>query len=65
MASMHAVLQGLNANNHKAAMEVARLPEMIKGFGHVKARNLQLARAQWPLAMQTFHAATEGEKLAA
>jgi hypothetical protein len=38
---------------------------MIKGFGHVKARNLQLARAQWPLAMQTFHAATEGEKLAA
>ena len=65
MASMDDVLESLNANNHKAAMEVARIPEMVKGFGHVKARNLLLARTQWPLAMQAFHAAGDGEKLAA
>jgi indolepyruvate ferredoxin oxidoreductase len=63
--SMDVVLQSLNANNHAAAMEVARLPEMIKGFGHVKARNLLLARGQWTVAMQAFHVAGNSEKLAA
>jgi indolepyruvate ferredoxin oxidoreductase len=30
-----------------AALEIARIPEQIKGFGHVKARNLAAARERW------------------
>jgi indolepyruvate ferredoxin oxidoreductase len=29
------------------AYKLAQLPEGIKGFGHVKARNLQVVQAQW------------------
>ncbi len=40
-------LTRLNAENHCQAVELARIPEQIKGFGHVKARHLQAARAKW------------------
>jgi indolepyruvate ferredoxin oxidoreductase len=29
------------------AVELARVPDAIKGFGHVKARNAQVAQAKW------------------
>ena len=53
-ASMDEVLAGLNADNHAAAVEIARIPELIKGYGHVKARHLAAARPQWGALMQTF-----------
>ena len=31
----------------QAETEIARIPEQIKGYGHVKERNLAAARAQW------------------
>jgi indolepyruvate ferredoxin oxidoreductase len=37
------VLTSLNAQNHALAVEIACLPEQIKGFGHVKERNLKAA----------------------
>ncbi len=46
-ASMAHLLAALNAENHASAVEVARVPEQIKGFGHVKARHLKAARAKW------------------
>ena len=46
-AAMEEVLRQLTADKHALALEIARLPEQIKGFGHVKARNLALARRQW------------------
>jgi indolepyruvate ferredoxin oxidoreductase len=42
-----AALQGLNAQTHAHAVDVARVPENIKGFGHVKERNIQAARSLW------------------
>ncbi len=53
-ASMDEVLAGLNAGNHAAAVEIARIPELIKGYGHVKARHLAAARPQWTALMQAF-----------
>jgi len=41
------LLPTLNADNHALALAVARVPENIKGFGHVKARHLQAARQKW------------------
>ncbi len=46
-SSVDAMLDQLNANNHALAVEMARIPEQIKGFGHVKARHLAAAREKW------------------
>jgi indolepyruvate ferredoxin oxidoreductase len=50
-ASMEEVLGLLNADNAGVAMEIARIPEIIKGYGHVKERNLQAARVKWTALM--------------
>ena len=42
-----ACVEQLNAGNHALAVEMARIPEQIKGFGHVKARHLAAARQKW------------------
>jgi len=48
------LIAGLKPGNHALAVEIAALPEKIKGYGHVKARNLAAVRpererllAQW------------------
>jgi indolepyruvate ferredoxin oxidoreductase len=46
-ASIEEVLASLSADNHATAVEIARIPEAIKGFGHVKERHLKAARARW------------------
>jgi indolepyruvate ferredoxin oxidoreductase len=47
MQQIEGVIADLNADQHARAVAVAQVPENIKGFGHVKARNLQAARALW------------------
>jgi indolepyruvate ferredoxin oxidoreductase len=46
-ASIEEVLAGLTADNHALALEIASLPEQIRGYGHVKDRNLAAARTRW------------------
>jgi len=53
-ASIDEVLAGLTLDNHATAVEIARIPELIKGYGHVKARHLATARPQWAALMQAF-----------
>jgi indolepyruvate ferredoxin oxidoreductase len=53
-ASIEQVLAGLRADNYDLALEIARIPEQIKGFGHVKERNLVAARARWTALMQQW-----------
>ena len=43
-ASIEAVLAGLDAANLGLATRIARIPEDIRGYGHVKARHLDAAR---------------------
>ena len=50
-ACIEELLRGLNANNHAAALEIARLPEQIRGYGHVKARHWAAVRPQWEARM--------------
>ena len=56
-ADIEGVLKSLNADNHAAAVELARVPEQIKGYGHVKERNLALARPKWAELRQAFRGA--------
>ena len=46
-ASIEEVIAGLHAENHALALEIASLPEQIRGYGHVKERNLAAARTRW------------------
>ncbi len=46
-ASIEEVLKSLSPTNHATAVEIARIPEQIKGFGHVKERHLKAARQAW------------------
>jgi indolepyruvate ferredoxin oxidoreductase len=53
-ASIEQVLASLTPQNHSLALEIARIPERIKGFGHVKDRNLATARLEWDRLMQEW-----------
>ena len=65
-ASIESLLTSLTAENHATAVEIARIPEMIKGYGHVKARHVAAARLQWAGLAQRFAAPPAvGEKRAA
>jgi indolepyruvate ferredoxin oxidoreductase len=46
-ASVDELLQTLSSRNLVAAVEIASLPEGIRGYGHVKARHLATVRAEW------------------
>jgi len=37
---------GLDHDNHALAVEIASLPERMRGFGHIKARNVENAKAR-------------------
>jgi len=54
-AAIEAMLPKLNTANRDAAAAFARLPEQIRGFGHVKARHLAAARQRWSVLLEQFH----------
>jgi indolepyruvate ferredoxin oxidoreductase len=58
-AAMDTLLETLKASNHAVAVDVARIPELIKGFGHVKERNVKTARLQWAGLMKDFASASQ------
>jgi indolepyruvate ferredoxin oxidoreductase len=48
------LLPGLTPENLGLAVEIADIPEHIRGYGHVKARHLEQARAQWQNLMRRW-----------
>jgi indolepyruvate ferredoxin oxidoreductase len=58
MQHLEQAIAHLTPDSHAHALKVAQVPEIIKGFGHVKERNIRVARQQWqalqaPSASQT------------
>jgi indolepyruvate ferredoxin oxidoreductase len=49
------MLPTLKPANRDAAAAFARVPEQIRGFGHVKARHLEAARLQWALLLDRYY----------
>jgi indolepyruvate ferredoxin oxidoreductase len=58
-AAIAAMLPLLTLDNRDAATAFARVPEQIRGFGHVKARHLIAARVQWAQRLIAFHSPAE------
>jgi len=56
--SIEAILaKGLTAERLALATEIARIPEEIRGYGHVKERHLHAAKAKWQTLMGQWRAA--------
>jgi indolepyruvate ferredoxin oxidoreductase len=53
--AIEAMLPTLSVANRDAAAAFARVPEQIRGFGHVKARHLVAARQQWVLLLDKYY----------
>jgi indolepyruvate ferredoxin oxidoreductase len=58
------LLSGLTATNLGLAVDIARIPEEIRGYGHVKERHLAKARPKWAALMQQWRSGA-GAKQAA
>lgn len=43
-ATLQTLLAGLTRDNHALAVEIASLPESIRGYGHIKAKSVEAAR---------------------
>ncbi len=53
-AVVEELLAGLTRENHGVAVQLAELPQQIRGFGHVKMRNLEQAKAREAELLATF-----------
>ncbi|MDG2286436.1 MAG: indolepyruvate ferredoxin oxidoreductase family protein, partial [Alphaproteobacteria bacterium] len=54
VGQMKDVAANLDRENHAAAVDLASIPEMIRGFGHVKDRHLMTAKAREAQALAAF-----------
>jgi indolepyruvate ferredoxin oxidoreductase len=50
------ILAGLTAKNHVTAVELASIPEHIRGYGHVKERHLKAAKTREAALLNAFRA---------
>jgi len=49
------LIQNLSAEKLELALKLARLPEAVRGYGHVKLANITTVRAQWKDLLDRFH----------
>ena len=59
-----ALPETLNADNYATAVAIAKLPEMVKGFGHIKRANIEKYRENKKALFKKFRApdiATDGK----
>ncbi len=63
-ACIEELLATLSAEKLAQAVDIARIPEEIRGYGHVKDRHLVAARAKWATLMAAWRGAA-GQRQAA
>jgi len=63
-ACIEELLKGLNANSLPLAVDIARIPEEIRGYGHVKHRHLMQARPKWQQLMQQWRSGAAQQQAA-
>jgi indolepyruvate ferredoxin oxidoreductase len=54
-SALESILPKLNTDNLATAVAFARLPEQIRGFGHIKARHMAAVHQQWAVMLGQFH----------
>jgi len=56
------LLAQLAPHNHALAVELAEIPEHIRGYGHVKARHVKAAKAEEAALLAAFRSAQPAGK---
>ena len=56
--SIEQVLAGLRAERLSLALQIAQLPQGIRGYGHVKAAHVARVQAQWQALLQAWDTPT-------
>ena len=59
------LLAGLGPQNHGVAVQIASLPEEVRGFGYIKQRNVEAARKKRDELFARFDTATAARRAAA
>jgi indolepyruvate ferredoxin oxidoreductase len=59
------LLAGLTPQNHALAVQIAAIPDEIRGYGHIKARTLAPARKKRDELLARYEARTTAERVAA
>jgi indolepyruvate ferredoxin oxidoreductase len=63
-ADINALLAGLSSDNVTLAVEIASMPERVRGYGHVKEAHLAEALPKWKALMQRWREPAEARKAA-
>jgi indolepyruvate ferredoxin oxidoreductase len=58
------LLERLNRDNHKLAVDIASIPDRIRGFGHVKRRHLNEAKTKEAELLAAFRASRPAARAA-
>ncbi len=64
-ATVDNLLSRLSPDNHAVAVEIASIPEHIRGYGHVKQRHIDDARANEKLLLERFRSSAAPAKAVA
>lgn len=57
-ACIQELLATLSADKLALAAEIARIPEEVRGYGHVKERHVKAVRTKWDGLMARWRTAT-------
>ncbi|HEX2197813.1 MAG TPA: indolepyruvate ferredoxin oxidoreductase family protein, partial [Burkholderiales bacterium] len=63
--TVETLIQGLTPQNHALAVQIASVPEEMRGFGYIKKRNVEAARKKRDELLAAFRAAKEPARAAA
>ena len=55
-AAIEEVLPRLDAGRHALALEIAQLPDGVRGYGHVKERHVRAVNPKWDQLLQAWRA---------
>ena len=58
-STVEELLTRLDASNHDLAVQIASVPEEVRGYGHVKVRNLEAAKLRLGKLLATWRAPVE------
>ena len=56
--------KNLDQNNHKKILDFLEIPLSIKGYGHVKEKNMKLAETKWDKSLEKIIKSTSLKKSA-
>ena len=65
VTTIEALLRDLTPENHATAIDIAALPEQIRGYGHVKESNISLAKARQRELLAEFRSPSPKSDIAA